>query len=360
MNATNSFLVIALVLFASAVSLRLRRQSAGSRPVQAAATEATEATALKIESVIVPRYHATRLETGNAAGLGGQVRFEVGEGEELVGIGAATVYGDRRGHPGARPIADFSGVQFQGGLILEPWLRQRAPTGPHHLLCGLWVRQGDRTEARRIWCRIDPVALYSAALIVDASGPAARPIRVETAGGQPVPGAVLGIDPDGGLPPGVYTTYAYTDATGTAWLSGHADGRRPSVRLLDGVGPAGELQVQDLDAGGTIRVAGLTGDWTFVRWDLEMPLRGLGARLDSWEVLSNKAVQMWPVSRWLAPGRCRGAPLYWMLPAAQSTDEPMDVRVSFRGHESCVVHCAEQPQVVRFSLKDRRVAATLR
>lgn len=138
-------------------------------------------------------------------------------------------------------IADVTGVQFQGGVILGPWIEEGTLVGAPHLLSSPGVARGGRTEARRVWCRSEPGRSHAEALIVYASAPPATPIRVEAAAGNGVPRVLVGIEPDSALLPGVLTTWADTIDDGIAWASGHAAERISAVRVLDGAGQVAEL-----------------------------------------------------------------------------------------------------------------------
>lgn len=88
-----------------------------------------------------------------------------------------------------------------------------------------------------------------------------------------------------------------------------------------------------------------------------MPRCGMASKLDEWEV-DESPRRVWPVFRWMAPGRTTGAALDWMFPAAEAELGTFDLRVTFAGRDPVVVKSAERAQRVTFALDDTAVTAT--
>lgn len=290
----------------------------------------------------------------NANGL---VEFELGDGEKLVGIAGARAFPVEDDVPALNRGFDLSSAQFGGRIDGRELMKRDGLPAEVFLDFNLLVRDGGgREEYRRGWSRFEVMTLRTSGVTIEASARQRTTIDVRTKEGQPVPGALVAVDPVDMLQVGLVSQFATTSDDGGVVLSGLVAGTNYRAVLVDGVGPDPRRVTAIVTGDGSrheLRSA-ISGRWEFVRHRLHFMLPGSSTRVTELTPTDPACAGAWPVDRWVPPGRGLDAPFWIMLPASESP-RAVPAHVVFNDRDGVDVPDLRVPSRLAFSPTKRDV-----
>jgi hypothetical protein len=282
---------------------------------------------VRVESFVPHELSAANAQSV-AEAAGGWIAFRVDPGESVAGIVTIRVFPVSGGAPALTKGADLSATQIGGRIDAKPWLRQQGVPTDAFLFYDVLVRdEGGREQYRRGWTRFDVISLRTSGIIVDAPVRQSAVIDVRTKEGCGIPGALIVVDPTDMVQTGLASQFAVTSDDGSVKLSGLERGVRYRAELADGVGPDLRSITTVVDGGASryeLRVD-LSGKWEFVRHKLTFAIAGASTRAKAIVPQDAGCPGVWPVSRWVPPGRGLDAPFWIMIPVV---DDPHAVPAS--------------------------------
>jgi hypothetical protein len=269
----------------------------------------------------------------------GTIRLSTPEGGRVRGVADAMLFPDDGGRPHYGQWVDVSGTQVGDLLDLRHWLKGKSPSGTHYLTFGALVDLDGRTECRNGWIRLDPASLLSSGVRVEVPRRLAVDIAVATGTGQPVPGALVAVEPLSALEVGLVTQFAYTDESGTARVAGLYAKCKWIARLVDGVGPARDVVDAQFDADSTsvrLTASKIDARWRFVRHEIRFPFWGASTRVEAVDDRNGSTPCVFAVARWIGPGRGPATEFWTMTPESRSGADKIPVSIEFAGRKAVV------------------------
>jgi hypothetical protein len=306
---------------------------------------------------VVPLVDPDPCPAESHAGRPGYVGYRLPAEDQLLGLESAWVFPERDGAPTFVGGAEVTACQMPGGLDLRPWVAERRPGGPHWLFFALRVAREDDVVSWRGWSRFEASDLGHESLwIVPREGSHVE-IRVRTVEDHPVPGALVSIDPQP-LGPGRIPHLLHTDEEGRRILCGLDPDLPMTARLVEGVGPLTLPVSASFTADVEVVRLGveLRGRWRFTRHVARLPLAGASSRLTEIAGSEGRMPRVWPVSRWLGPGRGPDTPFYVMYRASASSGGPLPLRLHFDGYPPVDLEDARSATRLEFQAAPRRIA----
>ena len=170
----------------------------------------------QVRRALVPEWSPVELAAPEATA--GRIRFAAEPGETVTGIAVAVFFRENDDGSFAPQGVEVHERQFGAELRLTDWVTQARAAGTRVLRYVLWIEKDGVRESRGGWARCEGADLASGNLLVRAPRRTTTQVRVKTAAGDPVVGALVTIDP-APLGAGPMSQPALTDDAGRATVS---------------------------------------------------------------------------------------------------------------------------------------------
>jgi hypothetical protein len=285
------------------------------------------------------------------------LRFDVDEGETVLGLTTAAVYPEADGRPNLLRGLELEVFQGDGGVLrLGPWLERTRPAGAHHLRYCLLLATREGTEYRAGWARFDVADVLSAGVRVRPDRGTPTTLRVRTAEGTDVPGATVFV----AMTPFDMSSGSFTVRTGpdgAARVSGLEPNRDWEALLPEGIGPY-RTRVRATFTSPRPEVVlevAAPGPWAFEPFEVHRQVPGQAATVEEVRGGAKDLLPVWPVSRFLVPG-VPSDHLHYLM--RRPSDVPPNVlRVHFAGGGSAFLDRTQTPQRLSILFAHPRGAA---
>jgi hypothetical protein len=295
----------------------------------------------------------------DSSGSAGWIGFRGAAGEAIVGIAGARAFPIKNDAPVLMRGVELAATQVGARMDAKPWLRQPDLPPEVFLAYDLIVRRSDGAEEyRQGWTRFDVVSLRTRGMAVDVQPGRRVVLDARTKEGQPVPGALVVVDPIELSQSGLASQFAVTAEDGTLALSGLDPEGSYRASLADGVGPDPRPVVAVIEPSiSRLELRSqLAGRWTFVCHRLLFATPGASTRVEEISAKDPACTGVWAVERWVPPGRGLDAPFWVMLPAVESPSAIPGI-VSFSKRDPVEVPDLRHPVCLTFSLVSSEVRA---
>jgi hypothetical protein len=283
----------------------------------------------------------------------GAIRFALAPTEQLTGFTTAQLFPIEDGRIAVEKWIDVVATQVKERLILAKWLARRQPGGPYALQYACLISGPRGTEYRVGWARFDSGQLKASGIDIRPREGSRVRLSVLSQEGQGIPGAMVALAPDP-FRPGMLSWLLYTGEEGLLTISGlPADSDQTwTASVPDGIGPDDAVATESItaDSAEVSIVTHISGNWSFCRSSVRMPLPGASFMIQSAKGTRSGLPSVWPVARWIGPGRGPDAPLYFMFrpPTARSSFDPALV-LKIKHYEDVLIPDATQPVDVLFT-----------